>query len=115
MWAFWKEHASVWSRSGDRDSIKGRGFLKGAHHSMVAVRLSGECLGILVAFFRFRYLADVLDNRFRRTGLVDDAVKAFSLEYRRTKDPESMDALTNLAKHQKVEYAYPHVPGAVTT
>ena len=82
---------------------------------MVAVRLSGECLGILVAFFRFRYLADDLDNRFRNTGLVDDAVKAFSLEYGHTNHLEPTDALKELAKHQKVEYAYPHVLGAITT
>jgi hypothetical protein len=62
-----------------------------------------ECMAILRKYGRV--LVDDLEKRFTNTGLVDDAVKAFSLEYDHTKDPEPTEALQNLAKNQKVEYA----------
>ena len=61
-----------------------------------------ECMAILRKYGRI--LKDDLEKRFANTGLVDDAVKAFSLEYDHSKDPEPTESLKNLAKHLGVEY-----------
>lgn len=72
----------------------------------IEMNFDGDILQESIAILRkyARVLHDDLDKRFVNTGLVDDGIKAFSLEYDHTRDAEPTDSLERLAKHFDVDF-----------